>query len=165
MRGGVAQSVLLALALSAAACGGIGNNFRPPVIQLDHVVVRGLGLSGGSLDLIVNVENPNDFQLRGTRLEVGLDVEGQNLGDITYDDDFSVAQNGTTTLTLPLRFGWAGVGRAAIAALGYGDLPYTMKGQARLRTPWGHTDVPFTREGRVPLTRLGGIVATPGHTP
>ena len=159
------QSRLLALTLSGAACGGIGNNFRQPEIRLDQAVVRGVGLSGGSLDLIVRVENPNDFQLRGTRLEVGVDVEGQHLGDITYDDDFSVARKGTTILTLPLRFGWAGVGRAVIAALGYGDLPYKMKGQARLRTPWGHTDVPFTREGRVPLTRPGGSVATPGQTP
>jgi len=164
MRGGVAQSSLLALAVSVAACGGIGNNFRQPEIQLDQAVVRGIGLSGGSLDLIVKVENPNDFQLRGTRLEVGVDVEGQHLGDIIYDDDFSVARNGTTTLTLPLRFGWGGVGRAVVAALGYGDLPYKMKGQARLRTPWGHTDVPFTREGRVPLTRPGGSVAPPGQT-
>jgi LEA14-like dessication related protein len=158
------QSFLLMLILSAA-CSGIGNNFRQPDIQLDHAVVRGLGLSGGNLDLVVKVENPNNFRLQGTRLEMGVDVEGQHLGDITYDDDFSVAENGTTTLTLPLRFGWAGVGSAVRAALGYGDLPYKMKGQAQIRTPWGRAEVPFTREGRVPLTRPGGNIAIPGLTP
>jgi LEA14-like dessication related protein len=158
------QSILLVL-ISSAACSGIGNNFRQPDIQLDHAVVRGIGLSGGNLDLVVKVENPNNFRLQGTRLEMGVDVEGQHLGDITYDDDFSVAENGTTTLTLPLRFGWAGVGSAVRAALSYGDLPYKMKGQAQLRTPWGRAEVPFTREGRVPLTRPGGNVAIPGLTP
>ena len=29
-----------------------------------------------------------------------------------------------------------------------------MKGQVELKTPWGRKEVPFTREGRVPLTRL-----------
>ena len=158
------QSFLLVL-ISSAACSGIGNNFRQPEIQLDHAVVRGIGLSGGNLDLVVKVENPNNFRLQGTRLEMGVDVEGQHLGDITYDDDFSVAENGTTTLTLPLRFGWAGVGSAVRAALGFGDLPYKMKGQAQLRTPWGRAEVPFTREGRVPLTRPGGNIAIPGLTP
>jgi LEA14-like dessication related protein len=164
MRGRALQWRLLLLA-GVAACSGIGNNFRQPEIHLDHAIVRGIGLSGGNLDLIVKVENPNNFRLHGTRLEVGVDVEGQHLGDITYDDDFSVTENGTTTLTLPLRFGWAGAGSAVRAALSYGDLPYKMKGQAELKTPWGRKEVPFTREGRVPLTRSGGNVAIPGVGP
>jgi len=157
------QSCVLVLAVSTIACGGIGNNFREPEIQLDRAIVRGVGITGGNLDLVVKVDNPNNFTLQGTKLEVGVDVEGQHLGDITYDDDFSVPENGTTTLTLPLRFGWVGVGSAVRAALGYGDLPYKMKGQAELRTPWGRKEVPFTREGRVPLTRSGGNVAIPGQ--
>jgi LEA14-like dessication related protein len=159
------QPFLLVLAVSAASCSGIGINFRQPEIQLDHVVVRGLGPSGGNLDLVVKVENPNDFSLRGTRLELGIDVEGQHLGDIAYDDDFSVTENGSTTLTLPLRFGWAGVGSAVRAALSYGDLPYKIDGQAEIRTPWGRAEVPFSQEGRAPLIRPGGNVAIPGATP
>ncbi|HEU5304071.1 MAG TPA: LEA type 2 family protein [Gemmatimonadales bacterium] len=156
------ESRLLALVLLGAACSGLGHNFREPDIQLDHVVVRGVGLSGGNLDLVVEVENPNDFRLDGTRLKVGFDVEGSHLGDITYDDDFAVAENGTTTLTLPLTFGWSGVGSAVRAALSYGDLPYKMKGQAELKVPWGRVVVPFSREGRVPLTREGRTIAVPG---
>jgi LEA14-like dessication related protein len=115
------------------------------------------------LDLIVKVENPNNFTLQGTRLRVAIDVEGSHLGDITYDDDFAVSQNGETTLTLPLRFGWSGVGRAVRAALGYGDLPYEMKGEATLRLPWGlKKSVSFAHEGRAPLRRSGGHVASPG---
>ena len=122
-----AQSCLLALALSIGACGGIGDNFKEPDIQLERAVVRGVGLTGGNLDLGVKVDNPNAFSLQGTKLKVGFDVEGQHLGDITYDDEFAVPENGTTTITLPLKFGWAGVGSAVRAALGYGDLPYKMK--------------------------------------
>ena len=157
-----AQSCLLGLVVSIGACGGIGDNFKEPDIQLERAVVRGIGVTGGNLDLVVKVDNPNNFTLQGTKLEVGVDVEGQHLGDIVYDDDFAVAENGTTTITLPLKFGWAGVGSAVRAALGYGDLPYKMKGQAELKTPWGRKEVPFTREGRVPLTRSGGNVAIPG---
>jgi LEA14-like dessication related protein len=156
------ESRLLALMLLGAGCSGIGDNFKDPDVQLDHVVVRGVGLSGGNLDLVVKVQNPNNFTLNGTRLDVGFDVEGQHLGDITYDDDFSVAENGITTVTLPLRFGWAGVGSAVRTALGYGDLPYKMRGQVELQTPLGRREVPFTREGRVPLTRAGENIAIPG---
>jgi len=151
------------LVLLGSACSGLGLNFREPDIQLDHVVVRGVGLSGGNLDLVVKVENPNNFTLHGTRLQIGIDVEGQHLGDITYDDDFTVSEDGQTTITLPLRFGWSGVGSAVRAALSYGDLPYKMEGQATLRLPGGlRKVVSFTHEGRAPLTRTGGNVAIPG---
>lgn len=159
-----AASGLLALIL-ATACAGIGDLFREPEIRLDRVVLKGLSGTGGDLDLIVQVENPNGFTLHGTRLELGVDVEGSHLGDISYDDDFSVSENGITTVTLPLKFGWAGVGSAVRTALGYGELPYKMQGQVELRTPWGRKEVPFTHEGRVPLIRSGGVIAIPGHTP
>jgi LEA14-like dessication related protein len=158
------QARLLPLLVSIGACSAIGDIFKEPDVQLERVVVRGVSLTGGNLDLIVKVDNPNGFTLEGTRLEVGFDIEGEHLGDITYDDDFAVPENGGTTINLPLQFGWAGVGSAVRAALGSGDLPYRMKGQVEIKTPWGRKEVPFTHEGRVPLTRLGGNIAIPGQS-
>jgi LEA14-like dessication related protein len=160
-----AERGVLAGALAILACSGIGDNFKQPEIRLDQVVVRGIGLTGGTLDLLLRVDNPNNFTLQGTKLQVGFDVEGSHLGDIEYNDDYSITQGGTTALTLPLRFGWSGVGSAIRAALGYGDLPYKMKGQATIKTPWGQQVVPFTHEGRAPLTRSGSNVALPGTSP
>ena len=156
--------VLLALSTLVGACSALSEIFKQPDVQLERVVVRSFGMTGGNLDLIVAVSNPNSFTLQGTRLEVGFDVEGQHLGDIMYDDDFSVTENGRSTLTLPLAFGWTGVGSAVRAALGSGELPFTMKGQVELKTPWGRKEVPFTREGRVPLTRLVGYLSIPGYS-
>ena len=164
IRTGYIRIMAIVLLAWLGACSAISEIFKEPDVQLERVVVRGVGMTGGKLDLIVNVENPNGFSLHGTKLEVGFDVEGQHLGDIAYDDDFSVDENGRTTLTLPLRFGWAGVGSAVRAALGSGDLPYKMKGQVELRTPWGRKEVPFTREGRVALTRLARALAIPGYS-
>jgi LEA14-like dessication related protein len=156
---------LAALALGTA-CSGLGDNFREPEVHLDRAVIRGVGFSGGNLDLVVRVQNPNNFTLHADKLQVGLEVEGSHLGDITYEDDFAVTENGETTLILPLRFGWSGVGQAVRAALGYGDLPYKMKGQATLKLPGGaRTSVSFTHEGRAPLTRSTGNLAMPGTGP
>jgi LEA14-like dessication related protein len=153
----------LTLVMVGPACSALGLNFREPDIQLDRAVVKGIDLTGGSLDLFVKVDNPNNFTLQGTKLELGIDVEGSHLGDITYDDDYTVSENGQTTVTLPLTFGWAGVGNAVRAALNSGDLPYKMRGQATLRLPGGlQKVVPFTHEGRVPLIRSGGNIAIPG---
>ena len=83
------------------------------------------------------MDNPNSFTLQGTKLEVGFEVEGQHLGDIAYDDDFSVTENGSTTITLPLTFGWAGVGSAVRAALGVGRSALQDERAGRAQDPVG----------------------------
>ena len=153
---------IAATAAGLAGCAGIGDNFREPDVRLDRVILRGAGVRGGTMDLVLDVYNPNDFNLRGTKLQLGLDVEGSHVGDITYDEEFAVPQDDTTRITLPLTFDWSCVCGAVRAALDYGDLPYEMKGQATLRTPWGQRVVEFTKQGRAPLTRSGGGIPIPG---
>ncbi|HEX6107239.1 MAG TPA: LEA type 2 family protein [Gemmatimonadales bacterium] len=148
--------------ISLGACAGIGDVLREPDVQLNRVVVRGVGLTGGTLDLVVGVYNPNSFDLRGTELRVGFDVEDSHVGDVEYRSEFAVQRGDTTTLTLPVRFEWAGVGSAVRTALGYGDIPYRMKGEVALQTPFGRRSVPFSRQGRVPLTRVGSGLTIPG---
>ena len=157
--------MLIAVAGLAGACGPGFNpaTFFRPDLELQRVIVRGLSLSGGNLDLVVAVANPNGFDLRGTRLEAGFDVEGSHVGTVTYDDEYVVPRGDTTVVTVPLRFQWQGVGSAFRSALEYGDIPYTMKGQATLETPIGRQVVPFTLSGRAPLTRSGSVV--PGVSP
>jgi LEA14-like dessication related protein len=149
------------LAAALGGCAGLGNAMKEPGIRLQRVVVREVGVRGGRLDLMVDLDNPNAFDLRGTEVELGFDVEGSHVGDVRYEDEFSVDKGGRTTLALPLRFEWVGVGTALRTALSYGELPYTMKGQIKLQTPWGAHSVPFTREGRAPLTRVGDVLPIP----
>jgi len=155
----------LGATLTIAACSAIGVNFKDPEVHLNRVSVRAIGLTGGALDLQVAVSNLNSFVIHSTRLQLGFDVEDSHVGDIDYENDFQVPKADSTLLTLPVRFNWAGVGGAVRAALGYGDIPYKMKGQITLETPFGHKTVPFTREGRAPLTRAAGIVPSPAGSP
>jgi LEA14-like dessication related protein len=150
-----------ALVAGLTACAGLGNTLEDPAVRLERVVVRDLGVRGGNLDLMVGIDNSNPFDLRGTEVELGFDVEGSHVGDVRYADEFSVERGGQTTLRLPLRFEWSGVGPARRTALSSGEIPYEMKGQLRLQTPWGAHSVPFTREGRVPLTRVGDVLSVP----
>ena len=68
----------------------------------------------------------------------------------TYDDDFQI-QKGDTTAVTPAaavhleRAGGGGPERART-----GELPYTLRGQLTVQTPFGEHQIPFTREGRAP---------------
>ena len=155
--GGTAGPLLLAASL--AACAAVSNALQEPDVKLERVMVREVGVRGGDLELQLSLDNPNPFDLRGTEIALGFDVEGSHVGNVRYSDEFNLVSGGRTGLTLPLRFEWAGVGSALKAALSSGEIPYDMKGQLTVQTPWGPQSVPFTREGRVPLSRVGALPA------
>ena len=155
-------SGLLGAAL-LASCAGLPSTFMEPDLRLNRVVVRGMSLTGGTMELMVGVYNPNRFDLNGTKLQLGFDVEQSHVGDLEYDDDFQMQKGDTTRLTLPVRFTWAGLAGAARTALTSGDLPYTLKGQLTVETPFGTHKIPFTREGRAPLTRAGAVPIPAGR--
>jgi len=147
----------LAVAL-LAGCAGLQGYFREPEVNLQRVAVRGVGLTGGTMDLIVGVYNPNPFDLQGTKLQLGLDVEDSHVGEVEYDSGFQTQKGDTTVLTLPLSFTWSGLAGAARTALNSGELPYTLKGQLTVATAIGDRQVAFTHEGRAPLSRVGGLL-------
>lgn len=151
-RGGLIGSVLL------AGCAGLQDLFKEPDVRLQRVVVQNLGLTGGTLNLIVGVYNPNPFDVQGTKLNLGLDVEQSHVGDVVYDSDFQTQKGDTTVLTLPLTFAWSGVAGAVRTALDAGDLPYTINGRLSVATPIGPRDVTFSHQGRAPLSRVGGLI-------
>ena len=64
---------VLAMAASAAVvtagCSVLGRAaFQEPVVNLKGVELRGVGLTGGTLDVRLSVYNPNGYRLDATRL-------------------------------------------------------------------------------------------------
>jgi hypothetical protein len=147
----------LALVALVIACGpGTVNpvNLLQPDVRLHHLAVRNIGLAGGTLDLILAFHNPNPINLQGTRVQAGLDIEGNHFGDIDLSNPFSLAGRDTTLMTVPLTFRWSGVASAARSVLDYGAVNYAIKGTATITAPGiAAFDVPFTGQGNVPLLR------------
>ena len=147
-----------AVAVGLLGCAGLQAVFQEPDVSLQRAAVRSVGLTGGTLDLVIGVYNPNPFDLQGTRLQLGLDVEDSHVGDVDYSSEFQAQKGDTTVLTLPLSFTWNGLAAAARTALGTGELPYTLKGQLSVTTPIGPQQVAFTHQGCAPLSRIGPLV-------
>lgn len=147
----------LALVALSVACGpGTVNplSLLQPDVRLHHLAVRNVGLSGGTLDVVLAFHNPNPINLQGTRIQAGLDIEGSHFGDIDLSNPFSLAGKDTTMLTLPLTFRWSGVATAVRSALDYGAVNYAIKGTASITAPGVPAfDVPFTGQGNVPLLK------------
>lgn len=154
MRGVRAARVGVVLLLAGCATLGRALRFEQPQVELQEIRVTGLGLSGGTLDLALDVFNPNDYRLRSTRLAVGIDLEDVHFGDALLERPVELPGGQHTLVTLPVTFEWAGVGAGARALLTRQGIRYGLTGTVGLDTPLGARDVKLHGAGEVPLTAL-----------
>ena len=151
------QRVLMACVVVAlAGCKTLGSalDFTEPDVQLKEVQVTGIGLSGGTLNLQLDVFNPNDFRLRSTRLQLGIDLENVHFGDALLETPLELPSQQHTLVTVPVRFEWAGVGAGARGLLTRQAIRFGLTGTAFLGTPLGDRQVQVRGSGDVPLRRL-----------
>ena len=148
-----AVAVVAALVVACSAFGRA--TFREPVLTLRDAQITGLGISGGSIDINVDVYNPNSFRLDGTRLTYSVLIDSVPFGTGALDSKFTVEKGDTTRVTLPLTFTYAGVGAAGRQLLQTGTVNYRVTGDITVATPLGQFPRPY--EGRGRLT-TGGVI-------
>jgi hypothetical protein len=137
------------------ACATLGKlAFSEPDIQLKAIDITGLGLSGGTMNLIFDAYNPNDYRLRSLRMELGLDLEGTHFGDAVLEKPLDLSPQNHNQVVVPVRFEWAGVGAGARALLGRQAIRYGLSGAVLLDTPLGDRRLGLHGSGDVPLRKL-----------
>src|SRR5215216_382277 len=120
-------SVTLSLTLVAAAagCASIAKRtFSEPIVTFKEMTLNGLGLTGGSLDIVLNVYNPNRFNLDGKSLTYRLMIDSVMFGEGQLNSAFTVQNGDSTQVRLPLNFTYAGIGTAGRQLLNTGTVNY-----------------------------------------
>ena len=146
---------LVCVGLWLVGCATLGRiAFSEPDIQLQSIDVTGLGLSGGTMNLIFDAYNPNDYRLRSTRIELGLDLEGTHFGDAVLERPLDLSPQNHNQVVVPVRFEWAGVGAGARALLSRQVIHYGVTGAVLLDTPLGERRLGLHGNGNVPLKKL-----------
>lgn len=138
------------------ACATFGRSaFQEPVVTLQNVRVNGVGLNGGSVDILLNVYNPNHFQLDATRITYKLFVDTIPLGTGATDSRFTVADGDSTQVPLPLSFTWSGIGQATRSLMNTGTVNYRVVGDITVGSPMGTVTLPYDRTGK--FSSLSGV--------
>lgn len=151
---------VVVLAASAGAlvsgCSTLGRQiFQQPKVTVQDVRLTGIGLTGGSLDVLVNVDNPNNFRLDATRMTYRVLVDTVPLANGLVANTFTVKGNGSQQLHIPVNFTFAGLANAGRTLLNTGTAPYTVTGDVVVGTPLGNFTIPYSQKGQI--TSLGGV--------
>lgn len=136
-------------AVAGTGCATLGRlTFKEPIVHFRDARVTGLGLTGGSVDIVLSVYNPNHFRLDGSRLTYRLFVDTIPFGNGAYDQRFTVEENDSTVVRLPLSFTYAGIGAAGRQLMQTGSVPYRVLGDLTVGTPLGSFTRPYDQTGR-----------------
>lgn len=141
--------VTAAVALGAGACATLGRQaFREPVVTFRDIQVEGLGLTGGTLDVILSVYNPNGYRLDATRVRYNLLVGDTPLGGGVLDSRFTVRAGDSTIVKLPVTLDYKGLSAAGKELMAKGSVDYRVRGDVTVATGAGSFTVPYDRTGR-----------------
>lgn len=141
---------------AVAACASLGTaGFTEPVVNLKDVNVTALGLSGGSVDVVLSVYNPNGYRLDATKLtyRVMMDSATQ-LATGEFNDRITVQKKDSTIVRLPVSFTYSGIGAAGRELMDKGAVDYRVTGDLTVGTPVGSFTRPYSARGRfTPMSR------------
>jgi LEA14-like dessication related protein len=140
----------VAATVASAGCSALGKQaFQQPVVQLKDVAVQGMGLTGGSLAVKLNVYNPNGYRLDATRLTYNVNIgDNINLANGILDQNFTVQSGDSSIITIPVSFTYSGIGAAGRQLLNTGGVDYRVNGDVTVGTVVGNFTVPYSSSGR-----------------
>jgi LEA14-like dessication related protein len=141
-------TLISALVLASASCAGLGRGgFKDPVVTFKGVTLGGVGLTGGTLNILLSVYNPNGYRLDASRLTYQLMVDSLPVGSGALDKHFSVPSNDSSDVELPLHFKWSGVNAATRELLNTGSVPYRVLGDLTVGSGVGDFTIQYDRTG------------------
>ncbi len=135
----------LVLVLSGTRCSTV---FKKPELRFRGLRVNSIGLDGASVDVVVEVYNPNSFRLGVDHFSYDLAVENVHFGAGETDAPVSVEGHGTASVRLPLHLNWSRLGDVGRGALTTGSVNYGVSGEMTVATGFGRRRVPYSKAGR-----------------
>ncbi len=143
--------IVAVVALIGAGCASRGASrppFHRPSIQLQDVRMAGVGLTGGGMDVVLDVHNPNAYELHSPRVRYRLFVDDVQLATGNYVADIVVGPRDSARVRVPVSLSYAQLGQASRAVLNRGTLDYRVVGDITVRTPHGRRTSSYDRMGR-----------------
>jgi LEA14-like dessication related protein len=145
---GLAVAVGVMLLFAAIRCSHLAGMFERPELQFRGIRVDAVGLEGASLEILVDVYNPNSYQLGLERLSYDLAIENVHWGLGSTGSPITVEGRDSATIRLPLDVSWSRLGNAGREALRTGSVNYGVSGEMTLATSLGNVSVPYSKSGR-----------------
>lgn len=130
---------------------------KRPSISLQNFSVEDISLTAANLNIELNIENPNSFQLNLDQLSYDIEVNGLQSISGTLEEKIDLASDSEQTVNIPVSISFLNAGMTAYRILsGNDDIEYTLKGSTTLGSSLPYfklSTFEFDRSGSVNIAR------------
>ena len=134
----------------------VGLGPRRPKVQVYAIELHRASILSLEMMITVQVENPNDFALKFSRLRYNLSAERLQVAEGIFTEKISVPPGGKSFIKLPLKVNAANLLKLIqIIADGQTDPVAAIEATADFDTPFGAIEVDFN--DRRPVRKMTGI--------
>jgi LEA14-like dessication related protein len=139
----IAFGLALAIGSATTAC----SKPKPPTIVPKEAKVVAVDADGLTLDLQVEMTNPNGFALNVRRVAGRVKVDGIDLGSVDAPSAMALPPNAPTLVRVPTKVRWEGAAALATIAAKGRDVPFVVDGTVGIGGEKLSVDVPFSQAG------------------
>jgi hypothetical protein len=136
-------------------CAALGAAARavvdPPRVTFQNLSLQSLDFEGLTLGLNWNVDNPNSFPFKLSRLGWALELDGRHAARGDTVKAIEIPAAGAASVEIPVRLRWADVPGLFKLATNRDELQFKVSGVAAVASTFGDIDVPFSRTGKFQL--------------
>lgn len=132
--------------------------YQAPKVEIVGVEVISLGLSSGTVEVILEVNNDGSRQMNIRGFLYEIDVKGPEKGaewatlaEGFHDQSLSIPGREIQKVRVPVPFEYAALGDALRSLLSSGEIPYRLKGEVWLGGSSLGLQFPFRHEGVLKL--------------
>jgi LEA14-like dessication related protein len=149
--------------LLAALCGCsfvkqmAASGFQKPTLSFKDASLSDVTFGGATVNLVFDVQNPNDAALSLAETDYTLFVEGKQVVAGKPPDGIRIPARGTGQVTLPAVVRFADLGGSVEQVWQKREAAYRAEGHIGVDTPIGIATLPFSKEGTLPLPRLPDV--------
>ena len=144
-----AVTLLAGATLVPAACASLAKQaFVTPVVTLKDVQVKAIGLTGGAVDLVLEVNNPNEYRLDANRVTYTLVVDSAKIATGQITQLVTLPPKQVSQVRLPVTISAAELFGAAKLFAKSGAVAYHVIGEVTVATPFGSITRPYDSVGQ-----------------
>ena len=150
---GVARWIASVAALTTlSACAQL--HPEPPVVVFRGVTLRDVALSGATLDVALQISNPNPFNIDVQRVTYHLYADSTLVGTGQPENPLFIPAKDSALIKLPVAFTFRGLGNVAFQLVSRGSVNYRVTGQVSFGTPVGTMTRDFDQKGTFSSSQL-----------
>lgn len=136
--------------LASTGCASLARQaFTAPTVEVRDVKVRNIGLAGGTLDVTLDLQNPNEYRIDARKITYEFFVDTTRVVTGEIDKLVTLEERGVASIVVPVNFGFTELAIAMREYTKRGTIDYRVIGQFTLVTPFGSITRPYSGRGRV----------------